>query len=111
MIYVQRSRPGRNSRGPASGETLNHRLRAIVHRTGHVRLPGTRGAQIDDATALGQIRQHRLRQQECSSRIEVDVLVPFLERHGLERRHDGDASIVDEDVDFVALGLLEDLGD
>lgn len=39
------------------------------------------------------------------------MLVPLLEGDGLEGRHDGDAGVVDENVDFVAAGLLQNLGD
>lgn len=57
------------------------------------------------------MRQDGLRQKKRAACVEVDVLVPFLQGDGLEGRHDGDAGVVDEDVDLFAAGLLQDLGD
>jgi hypothetical protein len=108
---MQMKRREVHSRCPAPRETLDHRLRAVVHATRHVRLSGARGAQVDDSTPLGQMRQYGLCQEKRPSAIEIHVFVPFLQGDRLEGRHDGQAGIIDENVDFLSSGPLQDFFD
>ena len=74
-----------------------------VVRAAHRRVqPGDRG-DVDDASVLSlqHLAPGGLREQKCAGQVDVEHLLPLVERHRLGALAPGDASVVDEDVDLA----------